>query len=268
MKSLGGGAFGQVYLAEHKRSGMNVAVKKIEKERIKRAFKKSTEGFQELKVLREVNNAGCPNVLELIETYENKNIFILVTYLAPGGDLLNYIKHHSGVFPMTEQRTAQLIRKVALALRALHRRNIIHRDLKLCNILMSSKTEDAEPILADFGSAFKIRHPNQTSSFRIGTPGYIPPEMLEGRPYNFSIDVWSLGCLMHTLLTGQMPFWDENEEIYERRVCNEPLDLEGNQLLRKLSNDAKDLLRCLMEKDVSKRATIEQVVTHKWLRPR
>ena len=80
---------------------------------------------------------------------------------------------------------------------------------------MSSTSADAEPILADFGRSFKLSRPDETTSFRISTPGYIPPEMLKGLPYSFSIDVWSLGCLMHTLLTGKMPFWEEDEELYE-----------------------------------------------------
>ena len=75
---------------------------------------------------------------------------------------------------------------------------------------MSNFTEDAKLIIADLGSAVKLRSLTDTVTFKIGTPGYIAPEIILGKPYGLAVDIWSLGCIMHVLLTATPPFWDDD----------------------------------------------------------
>ena len=98
----------------------------------------------------------------------------------------------------------------------------------------------------------------------IGTPGYTAPEVMCGQNYSFSADIWSLGSLMHALLSAMLPFQCDNRKELKRRACTEPLDLESNRRLRNLSEPAKDLLNGLLRKDPSQRLTIEQALAHEW----
>lgn len=119
--------------------------------------------------------------------------------------------------------------------------------------------------IADLGSAIKLKSATDTTSFQIGTPGYMAPEILRGKPYSFSVDIWSIGALMFVLLTAQLPFWDNNRRERRRRVCKEALDLEADPIASQLTPEAKDLLRGMLTKPVNQRLTIDQVLAHPWL---
>ena len=93
----------------------------------------------------------------------------------------------------------------------LHEFGIVHRDLKLENIMMSDRTDFAIPKIVDFGLA-KIIGPNITAQEPFGTLGYVAPEVLDKKPYTFSCDVWSLGCIIYALLSGSLPFDHENQK--------------------------------------------------------
>jgi len=94
-----------------------------------------------------------------------------------------------------------------MGVQALHKKNILHRDIKLENILVTDLTEDTGVRIADMGSAIHLDSPTATTNFMIGTPGYIAPEMLRGEAYGLAYDVWAIGALMHALLTMELPFW-------------------------------------------------------------
>ena len=114
---------------------------------------------------------------------------------------------------------------------------------------MSNFTEDAKPSIADLGSAVRLRTPTDTVTFKIGTPGYIAPEILQGKPYGLAVDVWSLACIMHVLLTATPPFWEDDRQARNARVCNEQLNLGGSKYTSVLSVSAKNLLVSMLAKD-------------------
>ncbi len=91
---------------------------------------------------------------------------------------------------------------------------------------MSDKTPDATACLADLGSAIQLDSAQDTTDFRIGTPGYIAPEILMSKSYGTSVDIWSLGCVLYFLLTGRQPHWDDDSSLRNHKVCHEELDLE------------------------------------------
>ena len=96
---------------------------------------------------------------------------------------------------------------MASGVQALHKKNILHRDIKLENILVTDLTEDTGVRIGDMGSAVQLDSATATTDFMIGTPGYIAPEMLKNKAYGLAYDVWAIGALMHALLTMELPFW-------------------------------------------------------------
>ena len=130
---------------------------------------------------------------------------------------------------------------------------------------MSDTTRDATLKLADLGSAAQLESSDSKTTFQIGTPGYLAPEVLLGQPYSFSCDVWGIGALMTVLLSAKLPFFDEDRKERKRRVCTEPLDLEACEYMANLSQPAKDLVTGMLIKDPEQRLTVEQILAHEWL---
>ena len=154
--------------------------------------------------------------------------------------------------------------KVALGVQALHKKNILHRDIKLENILVTDLTEDTGVRIADMGSAVRLDSATATTNFMIGTPGYIAPEMLLGEAYGLAYDVWAIGALMHALLTMELPFWAAESKQRRWKVCKEPFNAEANRFLKSISPEGKDLISGMLAKKVDDRYNINNVVGHPW----
>ena len=180
----------------------------------------------------------------------------------PAGDLHRYIRLIDQ--PLDEDHAKLIIRQVAKGIQALHSRLIMHRDIKSENILVTDNSRETSIKIADFGSAFKLQSASDTAKLMIGTPGYTAPEVLHGKEYGLGCDIWSIGALMYFLLSFRAPFIDDDYQAYKHRALTEPLNLEADQYLSQLSDSAKDLLRCMLEKDPRYRPTIEQVLAHEW----
>ena len=163
-----------------------------------------------------------PNIIKLLDIFENSdNYFIVIEYME-GKDLFDYIQKRN--FVLTETRVKNLVCQLIIATRYIHDFGIVHRDLKLENIMMSDVTNYAKPKLVDFGLA-RIISPNETATEPFGTLGYVAPEVLKKKPYSFSCDVWSIGCIMHALLTGSLPFDHESQRETIRMTLEDVLNL-------------------------------------------
>jgi serine/threonine protein kinase len=139
-------------------------------------------------------------VVRLLEVFENENYVFFVMEYAQRGDLLNYMKKF-GVMP--EFKAKNVFFDIILGLEYLHSRNIIHRDIKLDNILLSDKFRAK---IADFGIS-RINPEGNVLFEQCGTPAYLAPEIIKNEGYSgFATDIWSLGILLHTLLLGKVPF--------------------------------------------------------------
>lgn len=148
-----------------------------------------------------------PNIIKLIDLFENSDqYFIVIEYMA-GKDLFDYIQKRNFMLP--EERVKQLVLQIIQAVRYLHDFGIVHRDLKLENVMMSDSSNMGKPKIVDFGLA-KIIGPQETADEPFGTLGYVAPEVLKKKPYSFSCDVWSIGCIMYALLSGSLPFDHES----------------------------------------------------------
>jgi serine/threonine protein kinase len=152
------------------------------------------------------------NIVKLLDVFETvSHIYIAMEYL-PGGDLLTYFKNRKS--KINEERVCQIVRQIVNALQYMKDRGIIHRDLKLENVLLVDGNDQSDVKIADFGLS-SLTGPNQDSHERLGTLHYTAPEILSGKPYDASVDVWSLGVITYALLSGTFPFDsnDDNEEI-------------------------------------------------------
>jgi serine/threonine protein kinase len=129
----------------------------------------------------------------------------------------------------------------------LHEFGIVHRDLKLENIMMSDNSERSIPKVVDFGLA-KIIGPNETATEPFGTLGYVAPEVLKKQPYSFSCDVWSFGCIIYAMLSGSLPFDHESQKETIRMTLEEKLVFDL-PCWTKISDTAKDLITMLLQKD-------------------
>jgi len=147
------------------------------------------------------------NIVKLLDLFENSDHYYIVLEYMAGKDLFDYIQKRN--FVLNEDRVKQIGIQIIQAVRYLHEFGIVHRDLKLENIMMSDTSNLAKPKIVDFGLA-KIIGPSETADEPFGTLGYVAPEVLKKKPYTFSCDVWSIGCILYALLSGSLPFDHES----------------------------------------------------------
>ncbi|EOD10047.1 hypothetical protein EMIHUDRAFT_452786 [Emiliania huxleyi CCMP1516] len=181
---LGRGQFAEVRLALRKgRLNERVAVKLLPRVKVPEA-----KLARELEVLRAVSELRHPALVTLLDAYQTPSELQLVLQLLPRGSLLDLVVERRRPLPEPEART--IVRQVASGLAALHRAGIVHRDVKLQNVLLDEDGQCRSP---------RIDSP-------CGTPGFIAPEMLGESGYDFAADVWALGVVAYVLLTGRPPF--------------------------------------------------------------
>ncbi|KAJ9068664.1 spindle assembly checkpoint kinase [Entomophthora muscae] len=247
---LGKGRFGKVFLAKHIPSGFICALKVLCKDDIKHTLESS---FQ-----NEVNLHGMisnPNILQFYGVFCDAKYIYLVLEYAPQGDLYSKIRA-SGRFP--EDTAVKYIVQIINAVMHLHNNYILHRDLKLENILIG---HDGRLLLSDFGYAVQDRKPRRSM---VGTPDYISPEIVCGRSYGRASDMWAVGVISYELLTSYTPFevlgdTDATEEIYARIS---KLDLKFPDYISPL---AVDFISKLLKRDPYERMSCEEALRHEWI---
>lgn len=200
--------------------------------------------------------------MELIDTYQSRSAYYLVMELCTGGELMNRIVQMQ-VF--SEATAAFYFRHMCEAVRWCHEHHVAHRDIKPENFLLSDSSDAAELKLTDFGLSTFVASKDTVIRDACGSAYYIAPEVFQRR-YTQACDLWSLGVVLYLLLSGTVPFGAEAEEEMQvyRAIQTEPLRLHGGQW-RSISSAAQELVVGLLEKDASKRYTIEQVLSHPWV---
>ncbi|KAL7148051.1 hypothetical protein ABFS83_06G151300 [Erythranthe nasuta] len=253
-EELGRGRFGVVYRCYSAAAGESFACKSIYKDSLSSDPIDRRCLDTEPKILHLLS--GCPNILRLHNVYEDATYIHLVTDLCDGGDLFDRI---SSVGRFSEPDAAAILKQLTAAIAYCHRLGVAHRDIKPDNILFDSR---GKLKLADFGSA-EMFGVSEMSGV-VGTPYYVAPEVLTERSYNEKVDVWSAGVILYIMLAGVPPFFgDGPAETFEAV-------LRGNlrfptKIFRSVSPAAKDLLRKMICRDVSRRLSAEQVLRHPWI---
>ena len=150
-----------------------------------------------------------PNIIRLLDVFENPDYIYIVMELLRGGDLFTYLDKRD--FKIPEPRASHLVHSLATALYYLHSYGIAHRDLKPENVLMVDESEDSDAKIVDFGLS-KMVGPNEKCTEPFGTLSYVAPEVLMQQPYDKSVDIWSLGIIAYLMLSGTLPYDDDNEK--------------------------------------------------------
>ncbi|KAF7720839.1 hypothetical protein EC973_005982 [Apophysomyces ossiformis] len=253
-KTIGRGSTGWVKLGIHKLDGHQVAIKMIPRQRLTLSKKLACATERELAILQLLHH---PNLIELHRIFQDTAYIYFVTEYAEGGELFHLLTKRGGALSETEART--LFSQLAGALAWCHAHHICHRDLKPENILLDKDRKLVK--IADFGMA-TIQSSDRLLQTSCGSVHYASPEIVQGKPYyGPATDVWSCGVLLYVLLTGYLPFDDENMGRLYLKIKRG----KYHRLPEHLPSTAKDLIRRMLTVDPSQRITMKEVLSHPWL---
>jgi serine/threonine protein kinase len=180
-----------------------------------------------------------PNIIKLEDVFENQDyIYIVMEYLS-GGDFFNFLEKRK--FKISEQNAKRIMHELATSIYYLHSFGIAHRDLKPENILMVSDSDNSQIKLVDFGLS-KSFGPGEFCKEPFGTLCYVAPEILLQRSYDKSVDLWSLGVIMHLMLCGTLPFDSEDDREIARKTIYDDLNMT-HSMWNGVSDEAKELVQ-------------------------
>lgn len=292
-RQIGKGSTASCHVCAAKSNNKEYAVKILSKKKIKMMYSNLMPQFRlEVDILRALEH---PHIIRLHSVFEDKQNLFVVTELARGGELFDYLVSRPNQV-LSEASVSFLIRQVIHAVAEMHKYGIIHRDLKLENILLAKKPKDTgsdadfksiQLKIIDFGLAkmfdeeirqgdnasnnknnaapgpngntggFTALNANQTAKTFFGTVGYIAPEMMQRKQYTNAVDVWAIGVIAYVLLCGVFPFDDKSRELDYK--------LRYPAWVSELSESAKDLLEKLLAVDPKRRLTAQQALYHPWV---
>ncbi|RZB77480.1 serine/threonine-protein kinase PLK4, partial [Asbolus verrucosus] len=247
---LGKGGFASVYQAKCLKTGLDVAVKMIDKKLMQAAgMVKRVE--QEVSIHYRLKH---PSILELYTFFEDANYVYLVLELCYNGELRQYIKRKA----LTESEVSSIMKQVVEGMKYLHTHNILHRDISLSNLLL---TKDMQVKIADFGLATQLSRPDEKHLTMCGTPNFISPEVATRSSHGLEADVWGLGCMLYNLLVGSPPFDTHGVKNTLNRIVSANYHLPSH-----LSVEAKDLIIALLQKNPKDRIKLDQILDHPFIK--
>ena len=260
LSKLGSGSFGNVYLARNKFTDEKVALKQIKKSTAN--LLSDGEIKDEIEILKKLDH---PDIVRIIESFNTRNSYILITEYCEEGELFDQVKNQ-----LSETQIAVIFRQLLSGLAYLHSNNIVHRDLKLENILIheieKSKTtgEDLFNIkIIDFGTA-RIFDKNKKPQSIVGSSYYIAPEVLRQK-YNKECDLWSVGVILYMFIVGHAPFDGCDDEEITNNIQRGVYRKKDRRWL-KASKEVKDLIEKLLTYRPSQRLTAIQALNHPWFK--
>ena len=253
-EALGSGNFAVVKKCTRKKDNEVFAVKIIDKAKVE----DMGDIEREIEIMGKIDH---PNVIKLVEIFDEPKKMNLVMELVTGGELFDKIV---ALGNYTEKDAAKVMKTLCEALDYLHERQIVHRDLKPENILLLDKSPDAPIKVADFGLARVISQKDLMKT-ACGTPGYVAPEVLQNKGYSSgAVDLWSAGVILYILLCGFPPFYEEELPALFDQILKARYDFPS-PWWDTISDGAKDLVRKLLTVDPKKRYTAKQVLGHPYV---
>uniref|UniRef100_A0A4W5QZL5 MAP/microtubule affinity-regulating kinase 3 n=1 Tax=Hucho hucho TaxID=62062 RepID=A0A4W5QZL5_9TELE len=249
LKTIGKGNFAKVKLARHILTGREVAIKIIDKTQLNPTSLQKL--FREVRIMKILNH---PNIVKLFEVIETEKTLYLVMEYASGGEVFDYLVAHGR---MKEKEARAKFRQIVSAVQYCHQKKIVHRDLKAENLLLDA---DMNVKIADFGFSNEFTLGSKLDTF-CGSPPYAAPELFQGKKYDGpEVDVWSLGVILYTLVSGSLPFDGQNLKELRERV------LKGKYRIPfYMSTDCENLLKRFLVLNPSKRGTLEQIMKDRWI---
>ena len=288
---IGQGAFGKVNLGLNILTGRIVAVKSFNKNNSELTGDNMKKIKYETDLMKKLNH---PNITKILEMFEDEKYFLIIMEYINGGNLFSFVKKRR---KLSEKTAKFLFRQIILGIKYIHEQNIVHRDIKLENLLIDLNNNVK---ICDFGIGRKLENKKQLLHDQCGTLMYMAPEILlsskEKGYEGFPVDIWSAGISLYIMLSGTLPFNyknkkknknneeeddDDEEEEEEESISNskskskknddDNFELQYNIVykepkhIEKISDEARDLLKGLLNKNPKKRFTCEQILNHPWL---
>ncbi|KAG2187036.1 hypothetical protein INT44_003264 [Umbelopsis vinacea] len=276
-KLLGVGAFSKVYLVECTETGKKYAIKMISKDRLALDSRIRSSIDREVAILEYIDH---PNVVHLDCTMETEHHFCLVLEHVDGGELYDYVeKLHKNLTPgqtVDEMLIKRLFLQLVNVMIWLHEKHIVHRDLKLENILVSSASDSDVPVLklSDFGLARVIEVKNPILRTRCGSEEYAAPEIIQNTGYDGrKTDTWALGVILYALLVGYLPFMynpargEKVSHLFYRILSSSQVKWPSEWTKdpsRSISQEAKDVVNRLLTRQPDKRIDLTEVKNMAW----
>ncbi|KAI0289554.1 kinase-like domain-containing protein [Russula brevipes] len=260
-RTIGKGSSGRVRIARHSKTGKYAAVKIVSKTALVNS-RRSIQGLvdqadrillgieREIVIMKLIDH---PNIMRLYDVWETSTELYLILEYVEGGELFDYLCKRGR---LSTPEALGYFQQIIAAIDYCHRFNIAHRDLKPENLLLD---QDKNIKVADFGmAAWQMNNTSGLLRTACGSPHYAAPEVIEGRAYNgSSSDIWSCGVILFALLAGRLPFDDEDLHTLLEKVKVGSYDMPQT-----FDKRAQDLIKRMLEKDVRKRITVEQILLH------
>eukprot|EP01022_Parablepharisma_sp_SALTPOND_P020503 TRINITY_DN374_c0_g1_i1.p1 TRINITY_DN374_c0_g1~~TRINITY_DN374_c0_g1_i1.p1 ORF type:complete len:878 (+),score=169.96 TRINITY_DN374_c0_g1_i1:2421-5054(+) len=253
VKTIGGGNFGQVYLARHRLEGKHYVLKKVKTRDMSARDRENTEN--EVRLLQKLRHS---NIVGYKDSFLDREQFLnIVMVYCEGGDMYSKVKNAKGK-NFTEDQILEWFAQIVLAIHYLHERRILHRDLKTQNIFLKNKRIR----VGDFGIAKVLDSTRDFANTCIGTPYYMSPELFRNKPYSYKSDIWALGCVLYEMCNLRHAFDAQSINGLAMKI------LRGSYppIAASYSKPLKDLITKMLSIKASSRPTILDLVNKPFIR--
>ncbi|KAE8690008.1 Calcium-dependent protein kinase 32 [Hibiscus syriacus] len=255
-RELGRGEFGITCLCTDNQTGETFACKSISKKKLRTAVD-IDDVRREVEIMKHLPKH--PNIVTLKDTFEDDNAVHLVMEWCEGGELFDRIVARGHY---TERAAAAVTNTIVQVVQMCHKHGVMHRDLKPENFMFENEKETAVLKAIDFGLSAFFK-PGERFYEIVGSPYYMAPEVLR-RNYGPEVDIWSAGVILYILLCGLPPFWAETEQGIAHAIIRSVVEFKRDPW-PKVSDNAKDLVKKMLNPDPKRRLTAQQVLDHPWL---
>ncbi|XP_074947192.1 serine/threonine-protein kinase Nek1 isoform X3 [Phalacrocorax aristotelis] len=255
VRKIGEGSFGKAILVKAKENGQQYVIKEINISKM--SNKEREESRREVAVLA---NMKHPNIVLYRESFEENGCLYIVMDYCEGGDLFKKINAQKGIL-FSEDQILDWFVQICLALKHIHDRKILHRDIKSQNIFL---TKDGTIQLGDFGIARVLNSTAELARTCIGTPYYLSPEICQNKPYNNKSDIWALGCVLYEMCTLKHAFEAGNMKNLVLKIISGPFP----PISVHYSYDLRNLLSQLFKRNPRNRPSVNSILEKNFIAKR
>ena len=266
---IGRGGNGSVSVITRKdKPDQKFALKTVKTEELTPKLRRELQ--QEIDVQKSLDHPNIVRVYESFEDLEKGEVFIIME-LCTGGSLVSRLGSKMHRHGYGEAAAATLMEEMLSAVLYCHQHGVVHRDIKLDNFIFESEAEDSVLKLIDFGYACEVKPGQESMWEKLGTPSYMAPELWapdeKGFLYDSSVDMWALGVVCFLLLSGQRPWFHKDMKERSRMIREDPVSF-ASERWDKVGEEARDFVRCLLQKDPARRISARDAMLHPWITSR
>jgi len=253
-EKLSNGSYGVVFQGRHRETDKKVAVKSINRKKL--TAEEDAAIFSEVAIMANMNH---PNIIKVIDFFEEKDHYLIVMEYLEGGDLFGRIGRKNAYNESDAKKCSAILLD---AINYCHSNSVAHLDLKTQNLVLTSENDDTQIKLIDFGFSQRVfGHNSLTRCY--GTPSFVAPEIISNQSYDERADMWSVGVIIYVLLSGELPFTGMDIPQLYKNVLKEKVEFKGSSW-KNVSQDAKKLILGLLDKNPDTRLTAEQAISSSW----